>query len=39
MIQELYDVVILPGMRRPSALGFCTDEVHRVLSVAGSDVG
>lgn len=39
MIQELYDIVVLPGMRRPSALGFRTDEARRVLSVAGSDVG
>jgi len=33
VIQELYDVVFLPGLRRPSALGFQTDEVRRVLSV------
>ncbi|MCH8863487.1 MAG: TIGR03032 family protein [Proteobacteria bacterium] len=38
VIQELYDVVVLPGMRRPSALGFRTDEVRRVLSVADSNL-
>ncbi len=35
VIQELYDVVFLPGLRRPSALGFQTDEVRRVLSIGG----
>jgi uncharacterized protein (TIGR03032 family) len=25
--QELYDVVVLPGVRRPKALGFQTDEI------------
>ncbi len=39
VIQELYDVVVLPGVRRPSALGFRTDEVRRVLSVADNDLG
>jgi uncharacterized protein (TIGR03032 family) len=33
VVQELYDVVALMGVRRPSALGFKTDEVRRVLSV------
>ncbi|MSR15423.1 MAG: TIGR03032 family protein [Gammaproteobacteria bacterium] len=32
IVQELYDVAILPGVRRPSALGFKTDEIRRVLS-------
>lgn len=35
IINELYDVVVLPGARRPSALGFRTDEIRRVLSVGG----
>lgn len=30
---ELYDVVALPGVRRPRALGFKTDEIRRVLSI------
>jgi uncharacterized protein (TIGR03032 family) len=30
---ELYDVVPLPGVLRPMALGFKTDEIRRVISV------
>jgi len=26
LVSELYDVVILPGVKRPMALGFKTDE-------------
>jgi uncharacterized protein (TIGR03032 family) len=37
VINELYDVIALPGVRRPSALGFQTDEVRRVLSVGAND--
>ena len=33
IVNELYDVVTLPGVRRPTALGFKSDEIHRVLSV------
>ena len=33
IVEELYDVVLLPGVTRPMALGFKTDEVRRVLSV------
>lgn len=33
VVDELYDVVALPGVRRPMALGFKTDEIRRVLSV------
>ncbi|MEK6787757.1 MAG: TIGR03032 family protein [Pseudomonadota bacterium] len=33
VVQELYDVVTLPGVRTPSALGFKTDEIRRVLSL------
>jgi uncharacterized protein (TIGR03032 family) len=33
MVDELYDVVALPGVRRPMALGFKTDEIRRVLSI------
>jgi uncharacterized protein (TIGR03032 family) len=33
MVEELYDVVVLPGVRRPMALGFKTDEIRRVLNV------
>ncbi len=33
VVTELYDVIILPGVVRPSAVGFRTDEIRRVLSV------
>ncbi len=33
VVEELYDVVALPGVRRPMSLGFKTDEIRRVLSV------
>ena len=33
VVRELYDVSILPGVRRPMALGFKTDEIRRVVSV------
>ena len=36
VVQELYDVVVLPGVRRPMALGFKTDEIRRVVSVGPS---
>jgi uncharacterized protein (TIGR03032 family) len=33
MVSELYDVAVLPGVTRPMALGFKTDEIQRLLSV------
>ncbi|MCE7915291.1 MAG: TIGR03032 family protein [Nitrosomonas sp. PRO4] len=33
IVEELYDVVALPNIRRPMALGFKTDEIRRVLSI------
>jgi uncharacterized protein (TIGR03032 family) len=33
VVSELYDVIALPGVRRPSAIGFKTDEIRRVISV------
>jgi uncharacterized protein (TIGR03032 family) len=33
LVHELYDVVILPGVVRPMALGFKTDEIQRLLTV------
>jgi uncharacterized protein (TIGR03032 family) len=33
VVGELYDVVVLPGVRRPMALGFKTDEIQRTFSV------
>jgi uncharacterized protein (TIGR03032 family) len=34
VVSELYDVIPLPGVRRPMALGFKTDEIRRVISIA-----
>ncbi|HJS31586.1 MAG TPA: TIGR03032 family protein [Alphaproteobacteria bacterium] len=33
VIRELYDVAMLHGVRRPSMLGFKTDEIRRVISI------
>jgi uncharacterized protein (TIGR03032 family) len=33
MVRELYDVAFLPGISRPSAIGFKTDEVKRIISI------
>jgi uncharacterized protein (TIGR03032 family) len=33
LVRELYDVAALPGVRRPSAIGFKTDEVNRMISI------
>jgi hypothetical protein len=30
---ELYDVVALPGVRRPQAIGLKTDEIRRILTI------
>lgn len=34
IVEELYDVVILPGVRQPQAIGFRNDEIRRVLHVS-----
>jgi uncharacterized protein (TIGR03032 family) len=33
LVSELYDVVALPGVVRPMALGFKTDEIQRLLTL------
>jgi uncharacterized protein (TIGR03032 family) len=33
VVDELYDVITLPGVRQPMALGFKTDEINRVISI------
>lgn len=33
VVTELYDVVTLPGVRRPMALGFVTEEIRRMLTI------
>lgn len=35
-IEELYDVVALPGCRRPMALGFRNDEIERFIAIEPS---
>ena len=37
VVTELYDVVVLPGVKRPQSLGFKTDEIRRVLRVGEFD--
>ena len=37
VVTELYDVGILPCVKRPQALGFKTDEIHRVVAIEGED--
>ena len=34
VVTEIYDVITLPGVRRPMALGFRSDEINPVISVA-----
>ncbi|MDJ0508515.1 MAG: TIGR03032 family protein [Crocosphaera sp.] len=33
VVQELYDVAVLPNIRRPMAIGFKTDEIRRMVTV------
>jgi uncharacterized protein (TIGR03032 family) len=33
VVNELYDVVALPGIRRPSMIGFRSQEIRRVVSI------
>ena len=33
VVEELYDVQVLPGVRRPMAIGLKTDEIRRVISI------
>lgn len=32
-VRELYDVAALPGISRPSAIGFKTEEIQRVITI------
>ncbi len=36
LIEELFDVTALPGIRRPLALGLMSDEIRRTISLAPS---
>lgn len=33
VVQELYDVAVLPGVRRPAAIGFLGDEISRFVTI------
>jgi len=33
LVEELYDVVTLPQIRRPMAIGFKSDEIRRVITI------
>ncbi|HEX4917846.1 MAG TPA: TIGR03032 family protein [Limnobacter sp.] len=33
LIEELYDVIALPNVQRPMALGFVSDEIRRMISI------
>jgi hypothetical protein len=33
VVRELYDVALIPGIRNPSAIGFKTDEISRIITV------
>jgi uncharacterized protein (TIGR03032 family) len=35
VVTELYDVAVLPGVRRPMALGFQGEEIRRTITVGG----
>ena len=35
-VTEIYDVVVLPGVIRPMALGFLTDQIESVLTIEGN---
>ena len=37
VVEELFDVVVLPGVRRPCALGFQDDDIDRLVSFPGSN--
>jgi uncharacterized protein (TIGR03032 family) len=33
MVRELYDVAVLPEVRRPMALGLKSDEIQRIIAI------
>jgi uncharacterized protein (TIGR03032 family) len=37
LVSELYDVAVVPGVVKPMALGFKTDEIQRILAVGDED--
>jgi len=37
IVEELYDVAVLPGVMRPMALGFQSDEIHRIITIGDDE--
>ena len=33
VVKKLYDVAVWPGIKRPMAIGFKSDEILRVISI------
>jgi hypothetical protein len=33
MVEELYDVTVIEGVRQPMALGFKSDEIRRTITI------
>ena len=33
IIEELYDVAVMPNIRRPMTIGFKTDEIRRIITM------
>jgi uncharacterized protein (TIGR03032 family) len=36
MVTELYDVAVIPNIRRPMAIGFRNDEIRRVITIGNT---
>ncbi len=36
VVEELFDVVVIPGVRQPQALGFDTEDIQRLITFPGS---
>lgn len=36
VVEELFDIVVLPGVRQPQALGFQSEEIERLVTFPGS---
>lgn len=36
VVSELYDIAVLPGIFRPSVIGFQSDEIRRTIKIASS---
>lgn len=39
VVRELYDTAFLPGLRNPSLIGFKSDEITRIVTIAGDEGG